>query len=351
MSDASRAPVVFLGAGAVGGYVGGMLSLAGEDVIMIDPWPAHVEAIRAGGLTIETPEGVHKTAPRALHFSEVQSVRNLPVRFAFLTVKLYDTDWAATLLADIVPRAPIVTLQNAFVEERVARAAGWARTLGVIGGTLDVSLAGPGHVRRTRQRGGKKPVFKVGEMSGRETARAQAIAALLGKVDTAAVTTHLWDDRWEKLCANTMTSGVSGVSGLSLKEVYGREDTRRVILRLGAEAVALGAELGFHLDTLFGLPVERWQAAGAGEPAAVDAAMAALAAVTTTMMAGGPSGTAQDLSKGRRTEVDFFNGYIAAEGAAHGVPVPTHAKIADMVRAMERGEMQPAAKHLAALET
>jgi 2-dehydropantoate 2-reductase len=148
-----------------------------------------------------------------------------------------------------------------------------------------------------------------------------------------------------------MTSGVSGISGLSLKEVYGREDTRRVILRLGAEAIALGGELGFHLDTLFGLPVERWQAAGAGEPAAVEAAMAALAAVTATMVAGGPSGTAQDLSKGRRTEVDFFNGYIAQEGAAHGVPVPTHAKIAEMVRAMERGEMQPAAKHLAALET
>jgi 2-dehydropantoate 2-reductase len=349
MSNASRAPIVFLGAGAVGGYVGGMLSLAGEDVIMIDPWPAHVEAIRADGLAIETPEGTHKTTPRALHFSEVQSIRNLPVRFAFLTVKLYDTDWAASLLADVVPRAPIVTLQNAFVEERVARAAGWARTLGVVGGTLDVSLVAPGHVRRTRQRGGKKPVFKVGEMSGRETPRAQAIAALLGKVDTAAVTTHLWDDRWEKLCANTMTSGVSGISGLSLKEVYGREDTRRVILRLGAEAIALGSELGFHLDTLFGLPVERWQAAGAGEPAAVDAAMAALAAVTANMVAGGPSGTAQDLSKGRRTEVDFFNGYIAQEGAVHGVPVPTHAKIADMVRAMERGEMQPAAKHLAAL--
>ncbi|MGE0750477.1 MAG: ketopantoate reductase family protein [Variibacter sp.] len=350
MSGADRGPIVFLGAGAVGGYVGGMLSLAGEEVILLDPWPAHVDAIRADGLKIETPEGTHTVKPQALHFSEAQTLRHLPVRFAFLTVKLYDTDWAATLLADVVPRAPIVTLQNAFVEERVARIAGWTRTLGVVGGTLDVSLVGPGHVRRTRKRGGAKPVFKAGEMSGRETPRVRAIAALLGQVDNATVTTHLWDDRWEKLCANTMTSGVSGVSGLSLKEVYGREDTRRIILRLGAEAIALGTELGFHLDTLFGLPPERWRAAGAGDRLAVDETMAALAAVTASMVAGGPSGSLQDLSKGRRTEVDFFNGYIAAEGAAHGVPVPTHAAVAAMVRKMEAGEIRPAPEHLKSLE-
>ena len=64
MSDAE--PIVFMGAGAVGSYVGGMLSAAGEDVILIDAWPAHVEAIRASGLIIETPEGTVKAQPRAL---------------------------------------------------------------------------------------------------------------------------------------------------------------------------------------------------------------------------------------------------------------------------------------------
>jgi 2-dehydropantoate 2-reductase len=350
MSSAERGPIVFLGAGAVGGYVGGMLSLAGEEIILLDPWPAHVDAIRAGGLKIETPEGTHTVKPQALHFSEAQTLRHRPVRFAFLTVKLYDTDWAATLLADVVPRAPIVTLQNALMEERVARIAGWTRTLGAIAGTLDVSLDGPAPVRRTRTRGGAKPVFKVGEMSGRETPRVQALAALLAQVDTAAVTTHLWDDRWAKLCANTMTSGVSGISGLSLLDVYGREDTRRIAIRLGSEAVALGAALGFHLDALFGLPPERWRAAGAGDRVAIDETMAALAAQTATLMGAGPAGSLQDLSKGRRTEVDFFNGYIAAEGAAHGVPVPTHAAVAAMVRKIEAGEMRPAAEHLKALE-
>jgi 2-dehydropantoate 2-reductase len=201
-------PIVILGAGAVGSYVGGMLSLSGEDVVLLDPWPANVEAIHRDGLVIEAPEGESTARPRAMHLNEAHDLRRAATGLAFLCVKLYDTAWAATLLAEVAPKAPVVTMQNGLVEETVARLVGWRRTLGAIGGTLDVALVAPGRVRRSRRRGTKAPVFKVGELGGRVSPRAQAIAALLQKVDTAAVTTQLWDDRWEKLCANTITSGL-----------------------------------------------------------------------------------------------------------------------------------------------
>jgi 2-dehydropantoate 2-reductase len=57
---------------------------------------------------------------------------------------------------------------------------------------------------------------------------------------------------------------------------------------------------------------------------------------------GGRSGTAQDLAKRRRTEVDFMNGYVAERGTACGVPAPTHAAIAALVRRIERGVLEPA---------
>ena len=99
MSEAG--PIVIMGAGAVGGYVGGMLGAAGEDIILIDAWPAHVEAIRADGLKLDTPEGMIKSRPRALHICDVHQLVGQPVGLAFLCVKLYDTNWAATLLGDI----------------------------------------------------------------------------------------------------------------------------------------------------------------------------------------------------------------------------------------------------------
>jgi 2-dehydropantoate 2-reductase len=342
-------PIVIMGAGAVGSYVGGMLSAAGEDIVLIDAWPGHVEAVRANGLMLDTPEGMIEARPRALHICDVHRLGGQPARLAFLCVKLYDTNWAATLLNGIVPAAPIVTMQNALVEEDVARIVGWGRTIGAIAGTLDVALMTPGTVRRARRRGAKKPVFQIGELSGRTTPRVQAIADLLARVDTAAVTPSLWDERWAKLVANTMTTGLSAVGGLTFPEIYRRDDTRRLAITLGAEALAVGHRLGFGLRPVFGVSPERWQAAGAGEPDAIADAMSAMAAQSGSMVEGGISGTLQDLTKRRRTEVDYFNGYVAERGRACGVPTPLHAALAAMIRRMEAGELAPAEVHLAEL--
>jgi 2-dehydropantoate 2-reductase len=341
MTDPVSGRVVLLGGGAVGSLVAGGLAAAGHDVVLIDGWPEHVRAIRDHGLTIDAPEGRQTAAVEAWDLGEAHRLRDLDVAVAFLTVKLYDTDWAAALLALwLPPTAPVVTLQNALVEERVARAVGWGRTLGAIGAGLNVFMAGPGVVRRAGRRGAAGgAVFKVGELHGRRTSRAERIAALLSAVDASAVTTDLWTERWAKLCANTMTTGLSGLTGLSLIEVYTRVDTAGVAVQLAAEAIALGAALGFRLEKLFGIPPRVWCDAAAGNDAALTTALDALARQAASMGEGGMSGTLQDLRKGRPTEVAFFNGFIADEAARLGLAAPTHARIAALIREAERGRL------------
>lgn len=329
---------VFLGGGAVGSYVGGMLAAAGVKVVLIDGWPAHVEAVRARGLAIASPEGEFIARPEAWHLADAWRLREFKPVVAFLAAKLYDTEWSARLLAQWLPAdVPVATMQNALVEETVARAVGWGRTLGVIAGGLDVSMTGPGAVRRSRRRW-TGTTFKVGELHGRSTSRAQMIATLLEQVDHAKVTTDLWGERWLKLCANSMTTGLSGLTGLSLRDVYSRADTRAIAIRLGAEALDVGRALGFDAPVLFGVPAQAWHAAAAGEPGDLTQAMEALGKVADTMTADGMSGTLQDLTKGRPTEVEFFNGYIVAEGKRAGVEAPTHGAIAQMIREVERGQ-------------
>ncbi len=342
--------IAIMGAGAVGSYVGGMLALAGEAVVLIDAWPAHVEKMRARGLVIETPEGTRTARPSALHLGEVEALRGVTVGLAFLCAKLYDTDWATLLLLpQLTPQAPLVTMQNGLIDDVVASLAGAGRTLGAIAGGLDVALDEPGRVRRSRRRGARAaPIFKVGELDERASPRAAAIAALLGKVDTAAVTTALRHDRWLKLCANAVTSGLSGVSGLPLIEVHRRADTRRLAVRLGAEVLAVGTALGYRTPGLFGVAAARWSAARDGDALALADVMDALAAETANMVEGGQSSTLQDLLKGRRTEVDYFNGHVAAEGARCGVPAPTHAALAVALRRMENGAARPGLAALAA---
>lgn len=340
MNDLRDGPFAFLGGGAVGSYVGGLLAASGVEVVIIDAWPEHVEAIRSHGLKVTAPEGDDFVRPEAWHLGEAHRLRKLAPAAAFLAVKLYDTEWSARLLANWVPAGvPVVTLQNALVEEIVARTVGWGRTLGGIASGLDVALVGPGTVRRARRRrASTSPVFKIGELHGRATPRAERFATLLDRVDRAVVTTDLWHERWVKLCANTMTTGLSGLTGLALREVYSRDDTRAIAIRLGAEALAVGAALGFEPLSLFGVPVEVWEAAAAGDAAARARAMEAMRAQAATMTDAGMSGTLQDLLKHRPTEVEFFNGFIAREGERIGVPVPTHATVAAMIREAERGE-------------
>ena len=344
--------VVFLGAGAVGSYVGGMLAASGVEVVLIDGWAAHVEAIRERGLTIVTPEGEQCARPEAWHLGEAYRLRGIAPDAVFLAVKLYDTAWASALLANWLPGGvPVVTLQNALVEEIVAAELGWGRVLGGIAGGLDVLLREPGVVKRARKRwAASSPVFKIGEVHGRRTQRAERLVELLGAVDHAAVTTDLWTQRWAKLCANSMTTGLSGLTGLSLCDVYAREDTQRIAVHLAAEALALGTAMGFEVPALFGVQAGQWRLAATGSPAALAETMAALSAQVSSMAEGGMSGTLQDLLKKRPTEVEFFNGYVAREAGRHGILAPTHGIVADLIRAVERGEQNIELAALARIE-
>ena len=343
--------IAFVGAGAVGGYVGAALACKGHDVTLIDPWPQHIEQIKRAGLRLTGTEGDRCARVRALHITEVQQLITQPVDLAFICLKLYDTAWAAALIKSyLAPAGAVVTMQNSLVEETVAAIVGWGRTLGCIASLIAVEAVAPGHIVRTQQPGGDAhTVFRVGEMNGIATVRAEAVAGLLRDVDSAKVTTNLWGERWSKLVANTMTTGLCGIAGLSLNELAERESTRRVQIKLAAEAIRIGLALGFTLEPIRGMAAPRWVAAAGGDAMALAAAEAALLAGSRRRTGEGRSGTAQDLAKGRRTEIDFMNGYVAAKGVEAGLPAPTHAAVTALVKRIEMGELEPSPDLMEAL--
>jgi 2-dehydropantoate 2-reductase len=338
--------IAVIGAGAVGGYVGAGLAAGGHDVTLIDPWPAHVEAIRAGGMRLSgmTPAETRTVRVNALHLTEVQGIaRQAPIDIAFVSVKSYDTEWATMLIAPYLSAAGfVVSMQNCVNEERVAGVVGWGRTVGVVvSGGLALDLYEPAHIRRTMARRPDLASLHVGEPHGQITPRVAALARMLGDVDTTHATDNLWGERWTKLCVNGMRNGVSAATGLSGNERDGHDAIRRVCIRLGGEAVRVGQALGFRLGKVGALDPEQLARAGEGDPAA-------LAEIERLMLAGTrgearsdlqrPS-MAQDMAKGRRTEIEFMNGYIAAKGAEAGVPAPTHARLTEVVKQVERGDL------------
>jgi 2-dehydropantoate 2-reductase len=338
--------IAIVGAGAVGGYVGGHLIRLGHDVVLIDPWPAHVEAMRTRGLELSglTEEECCTVQVRAMHLTEVQSLaKEAPIDIAFVAVKSYDTDWATMLIRQyLAPGGYVVSLQNCINEERIAGIVGWGRTVGMIAASLAVDLYAPGQIRRTVPKGGgAHTVFRVGEVHGRLTQRIAHLAEMIAAIDSVKATTNLWGERWSKLCVNGMRNGVSAATGLGGNDRDRIDAIRRFSIRLGGEAVRIGQALGYALEPIGNLDPEDLARAAEGDRRALEEVEARLLAVSNTGARSElqrPS-MGQDMLKGRRTEIEFMNGFIVEKGREIGRPAPAHAALVEVVKRVERGEL------------
>lgn len=345
--------IAVVGAGAVGGFVGGRLVAAGYDVTLIDAWREHVDAIRSNGLTILAPDDEQSITVHALHVNEVTSLGEGALDIVFICVKLYDTDWATSLVLPYLKASGcVVTLQNGLVESVVASRVGWHRTLGCIGSGMYVALEAPGRIRRSKKPVKDGPcVFYVGEAQGPRSERVDVIVSMLSYVDTTKATDNLWGLRWAKLVANTMTSGFSAAIGVGLKHAFGDRVCCRIMLRLAAEAIEVGAALGYATEEIFGREPDLWLRANAGDIAALADVATMMRTQYETVTQGAFSGTFQDLQKGKKTEVEFMNGFVAERGNDVGVATPMHAKVARIIRLIEDGRTVPGGVHLGELES
>ncbi len=347
--------IAIVGAGALGGYVGGNLAHQGHDVTLIDPWPENVETIRTKGLELDglTPaERFTVKGVKILHLTEVQSLARKPVDVAMVAMKSYDTAWATMLIKPYLSQQGfVVSLQNCLNEETIANIVGWGRTVGVVASLISVDLFEAGRIRRTIPKGGDKhTVFRVGEPHGRITERVEELVGWFAQIDSSKATTNLWGERWTKLVQNGMGNGVTAATGMTSGDCLRNDIVRRLQIKLAGEAVRVGQALGYQLEKIRGFEADVFARAAEGDAAA-------LAQIEPTLIpqeGANPRGAiqrpsmAQDMIKGRRTEIDAMNGYIAAKGVEIGVPAPNHAMLTEIVTRVERGELKQSPANLGA---
>lgn len=337
--------IVIVGSGAVGGYIGAHLAHAGHDVTAVDPWPEHVEAMRRGLEVTGMTEAETIVVPmRAIHLTELQAAAKVrPFDIAIVSVKSYDTVWATAMVAQYLsPEGYVVSAQNCINEERIASVVGWDRTVGcMVGNSYAVDLYEPGRIRRTMAKSGQYASLQVGEVHGRITPRLEELCRILSAVDRCETTSNLWGVRWSKLVVNGMRNGVSAATGLGGNERDSHPRIRQVVVRLAGEAVRVGEAMGLVLDKIAGVEPSIYRRAADGEPAAAETLAEAMKGWTSGSARSNlqrPS-MAQDMAKGRRTEIQFMNGFIAEKGREVGTQAPTHEALTDIVMQVERGEL------------
>jgi len=339
--------IAIVGAGALGGYVGGNFAHQGLDVTLIDPWPENVETIRKRGLELDglTPEERFTAKPKIIHLTELQSLAKKPFDVAFVAMKSYDTLWATALIAPYLSEQGfVVSLQNCMNEETIAGVVGWGRTVGVVASQISVDLYEAGRIRRTIPKGGDKyTIFRVGEPHGRVTPRVEELVGWFKGIDSAKATTNLWGERWSKLVQNAMGNGVTAATGMTTPACLSDPQIRRFQIALAAEGIRVGQALGYTLEKVRAIEPEKYARANEGDAQA----MAEVEAALTPKPGGNPRADiqrpsmAQDMIKGRRTEIEAMNGHIARKGAQVGVAAPSHVKLTGIVTRIERGELKP----------
>lgn len=331
------------GAGAVGGTIGGVLSLAGCDVTLIGQWREHIDAVRRNGLRLVEATGTRIAQPEILHHEEL-AARPHPFDVVLLCVKSYDTDWAVQAVAPHLARdGYVASLQNGINEPRIAAIVGAERTVGVGISTIGANATVPGEVVRTSSKGGARhTVFRAGEIDGRSTPRIAALVDLLNIVDSAKATDNLMGERWSKLVINSITHGLAVTTGLNSRALMVSKELRPLTIRLAAEGVRAGRAQQLKLVDIYGAEADTWLAAERGEPQALADIEQGLQARYARATEDERPSAALDVMRGRRSELEFTGGALVARARELGIAVPAQEALYAAARRVERGEIQAA---------
>ena len=328
--------IAFMGAGAIGGITGAFMSKAGEDVTLVDTSAEHVEKVNTDGLRVIGELGEHTVKVPAVTPDKLEGTFDL----VFLAVKAVDTDNAIEAVRGYMSEeAPVVSLQNGINEEHVAELIGKERTIGA-STHYAATFEAPGLVNKTSHGG-----YVVGELDKRITDRVVEIGRLLGLVEKTEVTDNIWGHLWSKLLINVCTNSFGALTGQLFGEFVIEDVGKKLFGALYTESHDVAVKQGVRLVKLVGVLdpeflVVRSEEDGPRVAPVLD-------------IVGGPeqygkmkSSMLQDLERGRKTEIDFLNGYIVKKGREAGVPTPVNEAIVEMVKEVEAGEREISPKNL-----
>jgi 2-dehydropantoate 2-reductase len=291
--------IAVMGAGAVGCYYGFRLARAGRDVVLIGR-PQLVEAVQRQGLRLETQTFDERV--RVSASTEVSVVRR--AQLVLFCVKSTDTEsGAAAIKPHLAPDAVVLSLQNgvenadrlrALLPQEVIAAAVY----------VGVEMAGPGHVRH---HGRGELVIE------RSKASVDVARALIAAGVSTDVTDNVRGALWAKLITNCAYNALSAITQLPYGRIATGEGVTVVLRDLVDECVTVAKADGVTL------------------PGDVDAAVRKIAETA----AGQYSSTAQDLGRGKRSEIDHLNGLIVRRGEALGIATPANRLLLAIVKLIE----------------
>ena len=304
MTNALTLKVAVMGAGAVGCYYGAMLARAGHDVVLIAR-PQHVQAISRTGLRLQTAHFDEQVQLAAS--TDASAVLGADV--VLFCVKSTDTESAGAMIEPFLRAdALVLCLQNGVDNADRLRARLPQHDVAAAVVYVATEMAGPGHVKHN----GRGELVIAPSTSAAVSSQALAQALIAAGVPTE-ISGNVRGALWAKLTLNCAYNAVSAITQLPYGKTVPGVGIEEVTRDLVAECLAVAAAEGVEI------------------PGDINAAVRKIAQTMQDQY----SSTAQDLARGKLTEIDYLNGFIVRRGEALGIATPVNRVMWALVKLLE----------------
>jgi 2-dehydropantoate 2-reductase len=287
--------IAVMGTGGTGGYFGGLLARAGEDVTFIARGK-HLDAIRKNGLAIKSVlAGDFTISAKATDNADDIG----PVDFVLFCVKAYDNAVAAKQIRPLIgPETVVLSVQNGIDnEQQIGEVIGPEHVVGCVS-YVSSTIESPGVIAQTGGPG--KIVF--GEMQGGTSARTEALQRTL---QNSGITAELYPDiqaaLWQKFIMICGANGITALTRLPMGEILVCEETNHLMRGTVQEVEAVARACYANLPE-----------------GCVDQSMDFFSSVEPSVR----GSMYYDLAAGRRLELEVLNGTVVRLGDEHGIPTP-----------------------------
>ncbi len=318
--------IAVIGAGAIGGITAAYIAQAGYEVQLVCKHADKAERF--------TREGIRLTGIRGEHYVKLKAVADIAQLsgkpdIVLIVTKAYDMpDAARRVLPFLNEDSFVVSMQNGICVEALAEVVGANRAVGCVVGWGSTML-GDGTLNMTSEGD-----FVIGSLeSGIDLLPLQEV---LNSVVPTRVSDHIIAELYSKMIVNACITSLGVLSGLYLGQIMKKRAARDIFISIIREAVSVANAMKLTIEP-YGGKLDYYALIRGGS------AMDSLRRHLTIRVIGFKyrrlkSSSLQSIKRGRPTEVDYFNGYIAKKGTELGIATPVNTRITQMIKEIEAGK-------------
>jgi 2-dehydropantoate 2-reductase len=331
------ANIAVIGAGAIGGITAAFIKKAGWDPVLVCKHQETADLTTSPGVRITGTKGDHTIALKAVkNISDLSGHQDV----VFLATKANDClEAARALLPFLKPESIVVSLQNGICEDALAEVLGRKRVMGCVVG-WGATNTGPAELEAT-----STGEFVIGNIDHGPDDRLAPIKQMLDAVYPTRISENIMGELYSKLIINACINTLGVIGGVKLGRLLANKNARHTFFDLMREAMSVADAMKVSVAPAGGGKLDYYKLLeGKGMPAN-------LKRFLTIRIIGFKyrnikSSSWQSLERGRRTEIDYLNGYICEKGKEFGVPTALNDAVRAMVLEIENGKRSMSLENL-----